>query len=203
MTRRRRPRVALAALAALLALTGTGCSTLSGTGDKGYISGNGEVRVLDRAARGEPVALEAETLDGEAISLADLRGRVVVVNMWWSGCVDCRKEMPELVDAAGRTAGHANFVGINIRDTSAAQGQAFARRFEVPYPSVFDPRGKALLAFDGSLNPQTIPSTVVLDAQGRVAASIIGPIPSTLTLVDLVEQLAGEQAAPEGGSSDG
>lgn len=182
-------------------LAGTGCSSLQGTGDKGYISGTGAVRVLDPDSRGEPVTLQADTLDGESISLSDLRGRVVVVNMWWSGCVDCREEMPELVDAARQSGDQAAFVGINIRDTSAAQGLAFTRRFKVPYPSIFDPSGKALLAFEGSLNPQTIPSTVVLDPQGRIAASIIGPIPSTLTLVDLVDELAGEGTGA--GAGDG
>ncbi len=61
----------------------------------------------------------------------------------------------------------------------------------MPYPSFFDPSGLTLLAFHGTLNPSAIPSTVVLDAQGRVAASILGEVPSRRTLVQLVEDVQG------------
>ena len=70
------------------------------------------------------------------------------------------------------------FVGVNTRDASPEQGLAFQRRYDVPYPSLFDPAGRTLLAFSGTLVPSAIPSTVVLDAQGRVAASILGEVPS-------------------------
>jgi len=73
--------------------------------------------------------------------------------------------------------------------------QAFVRNYQVPYPSFYDPDGALLLAFSGSaLTPRTVPATVVLDRQGRVAASIIGRIPSTTTLTDLVEDVAGESS---------
>ena len=71
------------------------------------------------------------------------------------------------------------------------------RRFAVPYPSFYSPDGRALLAFQGTLTPNSIPSFVVLDAEGRVAASIIGALPSATTLVDLVDEVAG------GGSGEG
>ena len=73
------------------------------------------------------------------------------------------------------------------RDTALA----FQESRDVPYSSIFDPGGRNLLAFRGTLPPQAIPSTVVVDAQGRVAASIIGPVPSVTTLVDVVEEVAG------------
>ena len=81
------------------------------------------------------------------------------------------------------------FVGVNTKDSSPAQGLAFERRYDVPYPSFFDPAGRTLLAFRGTLNPSAIPSTVVLDEQGRVAASILGEVPSRRTLVDLVRDV--------------
>ncbi|HQR26563.1 MAG TPA: TlpA disulfide reductase family protein [Nocardioides sp.] len=188
-------RPVLRALAAVLTLllTTAACSSLEGTGDKGYISGNGQITVVDPGERGEPVELEGTTLDGEPLSLADLRGSVVVVNVWWSACGPCRSEEPKLVAAHGQ-AEDAEFVGVNIRDSSVEPAQSFVRRFDVPYPSIFDPSGKALLAFAGTLSPRTIPSTVLLDRQGRIAASVIGEIPSTLTLTDLVAQIADEPA---------
>lgn len=125
--------------------------------------------------------------------MADLRGQVAVVNVWWSACPPCRTEMPHLVGAAEETEGSASFVGINIRDGSVDQARGFVRTFDVPYPSFFDPSGKALLPFAGTLSPRSIPSTVVLDRQGRVAAAVIGALPSQQTLVDLVEEVGAQR----------
>ncbi len=59
--------------------------------------------------------------------------------------------------------------------------------------------GKALLAFQGTLSPYTVPAFLVLDSEGRVAASIIGRLPSTLTLVQLVEDVAAGDRTAAGG----
>ena len=179
-------------LLALLALTG--CSDLAGTGDKGYVSHEGIVTIVDEEDRNAPVELSGEDLDGTAIDLADMRGKVTVVNVWWSACPPCRSEMPHLVEASEQTDEMAQFVGINIRDGSPSQAKAFNRKFEVPYPSFYSPDGKALLPFSRTVPPNAIPSTVVLDAEGRVAASIIGEVPSTLTLVNVIEDVAGAEA---------
>src|SRR5689334_2133988 len=174
--RARLPRVLLLAL--LITGAATGCDGLSGTGGQQYISGDGQITQVKAADRGDPIELTGTTLDGRQLSLSDLRGQVVVVNVWWSACPPCRSEMPELVKAAASKDHPAAYVGINIRDSGKAAAEAFVRRFGVPYPSVFDPSGKALLAFAGTLSPRTVPSTVVLDAEGRIAAAVIGPLPS-------------------------
>ena len=96
-----------------------------------------------------------------------------------------------LVDAAEELAGEATFVGINIRDTSRDNALAFERGLEVPYPSIYD-RQRQLLNFPSPFNPRDMPSTVVLDGQGRVAALVRGQLPSKLTLVELVEKVAAE-----------
>ena len=114
---------------------------------------------------------------------------MVVVNVWWSLCPPCREEMPDLVEASRELAGSAEFVGVNIRDNAVESARLFDEQFEVPWPSVFDPTGEALLAFSGTLSPRTIPSTVVLDSQGRIAATVIGPLPSEQTLVGIVEDV--------------
>jgi hypothetical protein len=68
----------------------------------------------------------------------------------------------------------------------------------VPYPSVYSADGKALLQFQGTLGPRTIPAFVVLDDEGRIAASIIGSLPSTQTLVDLVTDLDTSRQSSDG-----
>lgn len=195
-----RPRAAAllaTTLACLLLLAG--CSSLQGTGEKGYVSGDGSVALVASGERDAPVSLTGDDLDGKPLDLADLRGKPTVVVVWGSWCVDCRVEAPDLVDAAGQLDGDAHFVGIDIRDPSTAQAQTFVRTFDVPYPSFYSPDGKALLAFTGTLTPGTVPATVVLDAEGRIAASIIGRIPSTTTLVDVVRDVAAESAGGSGG----
>jgi thiol-disulfide isomerase/thioredoxin len=115
-----------------------------------------------------------------------------VVNVWWSECPPCRVEQPDLNEAAAELGDDVAFLGLNIRDSSAEKAQAFVRNNDVPYGSVYSPDGRALLAFAGTLNPRSIPSTVVLDADGRVAASVQGRIPTTQTLVSLVEKVLDE-----------
>ena len=180
------------ALLALIALVTTGCSSLEGTGDKSYISGDGQITEIAPADRKDPISLTGEDLDGNELSLDDLRGEVVVVNYWWSACPPCRVEQPDLNEAAIELADEASFVGINIRDLSTDPPKAYVRAFEVPYPSIYDPSGKALLAFSGVLSRNAIPSTLVLDKEGRVAATVIGAVPGTRTIPDLVASIAGE-----------
>jgi len=169
-----------------------GCSSLQGTGDKGYIEGDGVVVQIPADKRDAPVELTGKSLTGEPLDLADLRGEVVVVNTWWSGCAPCRTEMPMLVKADEQLK-QAAFFGINIRDASPEQGLAFERRLDVNYPSLYEPGGKALLAFSGKVSLNSIPTTAVLDTEGRVAAVISGPIPSKLTLTEVVEDVVAEQ----------
>lgn len=203
----RRLAAALCALSTVLALGA--CTSVEGTGAKGYVTGDGDVRVLDPGERGEPVELSGEDLAGETVDLADLRGTPVVVPVWGAWCGPCRAEAPDVVEAAEQLEGEAEFVGINIRDNEGA-ARAFEREYDVPYPSIVDD-GTALLAFPGTLTPQTVPAFVVLDEDGRVAASIIGQLPSTQTLVDLVDEVtdgsgAGSAGPPTGegtGSTDG
>ena len=166
-----------------------GCNDVSGTGDKQYISGDGRITEVKAADRGDPIELTAKTLDGKSLSLEDLRGEPVIINVWWSGCPPCRLEQPMLNQVAAEPGTSAHIVGINIKDSSPDTASAYVRKFGVPYPSIYDPSGKALLAFQGKLSPRTIPSTLVLDSQGRIAASIIGRVPTRLTLTDLVDGL--------------
>ena len=190
MPPRRFPLVAAAL--ALAVATATGCTEANGTDGKNYVTDDGVVIQIPVSERDDPVEVSGKTLTGEPLDLADRRGSVVVVNVWWTGCGPCRAEAPLLVDASDELAGDGTIVGINIRDSSPETALAFERGFDVPFPSLYDPGSTQLLNFPAPFNPRDIPSTVVLDREGRVAALVRGAVPSKLTLLDLVEEVATE-----------
>jgi thiol-disulfide isomerase/thioredoxin len=185
----RRLLVLVAALAATAA-TSTACTDVAGTDGKGFVTGDGRVLKIAPEDRGDPVEAGGESLDGDQVTLAELRGKPVVVNVWGAWCTECRTETPLLVDAADELPGGATLVGIDVRDASADDARAYVRSAAIPYPSIYDPGSEQLLRFPPPINPRDIPSTVVLDAQGRVAAMIRGALPSKLTLLDVVEEVA-------------
>jgi thiol-disulfide isomerase/thioredoxin len=190
MTRLRSLTATTCALLALAAVAGCG-DDVGSSGEQGFVSGNGAITALPASDRAAPGEVSGRTIDGEPLSLADYDGQVVVVNVWGSWCAPCRAEAPMLADAARDLADQdVAFLGIDSRDPSESAARAFVRRFDLPYPSIYDQQGSTLLAFRGTLSPNAIPSTVIIDRQGRVAASVLGEITRT-TLYDLVEEVAG------------
>lgn len=119
--------------------------------------------------------LRGELLDGSRFDLAAWQGQILVINTWGSWCPPCRAETPELVRVANATRSQGvRFLGIDVRDNRAA-AKAFVRQYRVPYPSLFDPDSRVSLQFRG-LPPNAIPTTVVYDRRGRIAARAIGRI---------------------------
>ncbi|CAL9540429.1 Thiol-disulfide oxidoreductase ResA [Streptomyces sp. enrichment culture] len=170
-----RRRAALTAVAAAAALLVSACSsggTSGGGGDTNFVTGTDGISTV---AKGERVAapdLSGKTLEGEQLDVADYKGKVVVLNVWGSWCNPCRAEAKYFAQVAKDYADKGvQFVGINTRDGSTTSALAFEKDFGIPYPSLYDPTGKLMLRFEkGTLNPQAIPSTLVLDRDGRIAA---------------------------------
>ncbi|MBM7518190.1 TlpA disulfide reductase family protein [Nocardioides nitrophenolicus] len=187
-------RAVVAALAGV-ALLASGCSRIGGTGDLEYINGDQQVVSVDSGKRQQPLAISGTTVQGDPLDIADLRGKVVVLNVWWSGCGPCRSEMPMLVEAEDELAkdqpDQVAFVGINIRDLAPETAAAFERDRGVDYPSLYDPGSETLLDM-GKYAPYAPPATLVLDRAGRVAALINGPVPSKTTLTTIVEDTLAE-----------
>lgn len=176
----------VAALFAAVLLAG--CSSSSG-GGTGFVAGDGTLTVLPVGQRPAAPELTGKTLDGAAWSSSDAAGKVIVYNVWGSWCAPCRAEAPELVAAAKATSDTAVFVGLNTRDLDTAAPKAFVRAFGVPYANLYDPDGALLLKFSSQLPANAIPSTLVVDPSGKVAARVIGQVTQT-TLVGLVNDLA-------------
>ncbi|MFB7253076.1 TlpA disulfide reductase family protein [Streptomyces nojiriensis] len=134
--------------------------------------------VIDPADRPAAPTLAGDDLDGKPVGLDGLRGNVVVLNVWGSWCGPCRAEADDLarIDRQTRDQG-VRFLGINTRDPDRAAARSFVRAHDIGFPSLHDPTGELLLRFPPALlNPQAIPSTLVIDRRGRIAVSIGGPV---------------------------
>lgn len=180
--------LATAVTAVALALTGCAGTPSAGTG--GFVTGDGSITVIDPAQRRPAPAISGTTLDDQQWSSEAAAGKVIVYNVWGSWCSPCRAEAPALQAVAEATADRAVFIGLNTRDLDPAAPRAFVRAFGVTFPSLFDPDGSLLLAFAGELPPSAIPSTLVVDAEGRIAARVVGTT-TEATLLGLVDDIAG------------
>ncbi|MGW6691366.1 TlpA disulfide reductase family protein [Streptomyces sp. NPDC054961] len=174
------------AVAAGLILAGVCTDDGGASGGSGASGGGGPVglraaagaTVVDRGAREETPALAGDDLDGNPVSLTGFRGQVVVLNVWGSWCAPCRAEADDLERLSRQTRGDGvRFLGINTRDRDRAAAQSFVRAHDVSFPSLHDPTGELLLRFPPAvLNPQALPSTLVIDRRGRIAVAIGGAV---------------------------
>jgi thiol-disulfide isomerase/thioredoxin len=142
--------------------------------DTSYVSGEGTATEWAPEERDEPVELAGETMAGDAVDLAEWRGAPVVLNFWYATCPPCRKEAPDLASLSTELEEDGvRFLGVNHTDEPAT-ALAFERTFEMPYPTLHDTDAAGVAALQGLVPLQAMPSTVVLDAEGRVAARVIG-----------------------------
>ncbi len=167
-----------------------GCSGIGTEGSTGgYVSGSKYVTFVEPDDREAAPVLEGEDLDGEALSSTDFEGKTLVVNVWGSWCPPCRAEAPTLNEVSDQYAdADVQFLGLVVRDNPDA-ARAFERRFETPYPSIMDRGGRLQLGFAESLPSQAIPTTWVIDAEGRVAARIIDPELRASTLAGVIDDV--------------
>jgi thiol-disulfide isomerase/thioredoxin len=171
-----------AAFAATTALALAGCaggaigqSTAASNG-KSFVAGSYDTTVYAPGSRPVSPDIRGTTLSGRKLALASYHGDVVVLNFWGSWCGPCRQEAPALAALARhfRSRG-VQFVGVDIRDSPAA-ANAFERTFRISYPSFNDPGDKIALAFQSTVPPAGIPTTLVIGRTGRVAARIVGQV---------------------------
>jgi thiol-disulfide isomerase/thioredoxin len=130
--------------------------------------------------------------DGAEFNLADARGEIVVLNVWGSWCPPCRKEAPALQAIHEELAEDGvRFVGVNTRDYNTTDALRFEEEFGITYPSVVDTDGRRLLAFRDTLPPNAIPTTLVIDQAGNLAARVLGEVTET-TLRELIGDVLAE-----------
>jgi thiol-disulfide isomerase/thioredoxin len=168
-----------------IALSLTACGNSKQVAAKSYVAGNGTVTFIQPQDRKMGPTFSGTTLDGENFELP--HGGIVVVNVWASWCAPCRAEAPTLAALANKYKGVV-FLGVLTRDSEVA-ARAFQNRFQLPYPTLVD--DSVLLGFRNTLSANAIPSTILMDPKGRVAARISGEI-TVASLTELIEKLHAE-----------
>jgi len=178
----RRPAAAAiaAALLATLALAGCGGGAIAAdtpdSSGQSFVGSAYNSSVFRAGARAVAPDISGMTLTGQRLSLSAYRGSVVVINFWGSWCAPCRAEAPDLSALAANYATRGvRFLGVDIRDDPVS-ADAFIKAFRVPYPSLNDPSDELALAFRGTVPPAAIPTTLVIDRSGRIAARILGSV---------------------------
>jgi thiol-disulfide isomerase/thioredoxin len=174
----------LAVATVLLLLTG--CAT-SGTSkaEESFISGSGAVTTIKKGNRAQAPLLKGMTLSGKEYAFTG--GKVAVVNVWASWCSPCRAEEPTL-SALSEKYSDVAFIGILTRD-NPVNAEAFARSRQIPYPTIID--DSLLIGFSKSLPANAIPTTLVIDRNGGVAARISGVV-TVASLSKLIEDVSKE-----------
>ncbi|MFB8087247.1 TlpA family protein disulfide reductase [Streptomyces sp. col6] len=195
--RRRFTLLAAPLAAAALALTLTACGSgnqTSGGGDTNFVTGTGGLSTAPKGERADAPKLDGETLDGKALDLAQYKGKIIVINAWGSWCAPCRLESKYFTKVAKETKDQGvQFVGINTRDNSRSNALSFEEDHGITYPSFYDRTGKLLLRFPkGTFRLQSIPSTVVIDREGKLAARFVGGIDDT-QLHKMIDPLIAEK----------
>jgi thiol-disulfide isomerase/thioredoxin len=171
-------------LASLLLLTG--CSNGGASkAEESFIAGSGAVTKIKVGNRISAPVISGMTLSGKNFTFT--KGRVAVVNVWASWCSPCRAEEPTL-SALSQKYADVQFIGILTRD-NPVNAEAFNRKRGTPYPTLID--DSILIGFRKSLPANAIPTTVVIDRDGNVAARISGSV-TVASLSNLIEEVSAE-----------
>lgn len=184
---------ALAAIVALAGCTGSPGIDRTDAAPGGDVSVDGRVVEIAAADRGDAVTFAGISEYGDPISNDEYADRVYVVNFWYAACGPCRVEAPLLEEVWQKyQPDDVGFVGVNIYDQPDT-AIAFAKQYGITYPSVMDVNeGAVKLSFAAVTPIQATPTTLVMDRQGRVAARIIGQLPSASILSTLIADTLAE-----------
>lgn len=194
--------IALIAIAASLLLAG--CASNDSLADSynkndtgNYVSADGSTKTIAAADRGSAVTFSGTTDAGDEVASSDYAGKVMVVNFWYASCPPCRLEAKDL-EKLNQTysAKGVVFLGVNKEDT-APQAQSYEKKYGITYPSILDAEsGSVSLAFATvhAISPNAVPTTLIIDAKGRVAARFSGLLTSPSLVGQIIESTLAERS---------
>jgi cytochrome c biogenesis protein CcmG/thiol:disulfide interchange protein DsbE len=114
--------------------------------------------------------LPTKVLQGPKVTLADLRGKPAVINFWASWCDPCREEAPEVARLSRSLHGRGAVVGIDYTDQEDS-ARSFLQKYGWRFPVLSDPNG----VYGARYGFSALPTTIVLDSKGGIAATLRGP----------------------------
>ena len=196
-----KPVAVVASIAVAISLALAGCasndslatqySSSDSTGN--YVSPDGATKTIAAADRGGAVSFSGTTDAGGKVSSADYAGKVIVLNFWYASCPPCRLEAADLEKLNQKYSSEGVvFLGVNVEDT-APTALSFEKSHGVSYPSILDAdEGAVRLAFHGKISPNAVPTTLIIDEKGRVAARFSGLITSPSLVGTVIEATMAE-----------
>ncbi|MCZ2806261.1 TlpA disulfide reductase family protein [Modestobacter sp. VKM Ac-2983] len=189
-------RSRLAATLAVAAVLTAGCSTgedavdVTNGGEFRFEAATPDAEVIPEGERASAPEFSGTLLGGGRFDSDELAGDVAVLNFWGSWCAPCRVESPEFQEVYTEVRDDGvQFLGLNVKDEEQL-ATAFVESKGITFPSLHDPRGEVALAFR-DYPASAIPSTIVLDRAGRVAAVYTGAVRQD-DLRTVIAQLTGE-----------
>jgi len=192
-------RILALGAAALVTVALAGCTSdplaeqYADGSSEGYITGDGAYTEIPADDRGAVIEYSGTTDAGDEVSNEDFAGQVYVVNFWYAGCPPCRLEAPDL-KAASEEYPDVPFLGVNIFDT-AENAITFETKYGIEYPSIIDVQTNSVqLAFagQGAVAPNAVPTTLIIDREGRVAGRISGLIRDKSILTAMIDTVVTE-----------
>jgi thiol-disulfide isomerase/thioredoxin len=163
---------------------GSGGTSIS---EESFVAGDGVVTFVAKENRSLAPDINGKSLSGESTSIE--KEKITVINIWASWCSPCRAEAPAL-QAISEKYPSTQFIGILTRD-SKDSALAFSGRFNLTYPTIID--DEILLGFRNSLPVTSIPTTIILDKDRKVAARVSGAI-TVASLSNLIEKIDSESS---------
>jgi thiol-disulfide isomerase/thioredoxin len=131
------------------------------------------------------------TLDGEVVTLSELRGKTVLVNIFATWCGSCRAEAPHLVDVDNELGGQVVFVGLNLQETSKAVA-GFRDDFSIDFPLVLNEDG----ALTKIYQPIGLPTSWIIDEEGVVRFVHAGPMTADFLRMAILDVQARREVNP-------
>lgn len=131
---------------------------------------------------------ELETLEGETVKLSDYRGKKVILNFWATWCPPCRAEMPHMQKYYEEQAVKDNVevlaVNLTTKDHGMEKITSFVSEYELSFPILLDSKG----AMGSVYQAVTIPTSYILDTEGRVQSKFVGPMDQA-TIENLISKI--------------